>query len=120
MLTVSKSLELARPFLGKSVTVVFDRPLGSNHPRWDFLYEANYGYISNVVAPDGENLDAYFLGVDKPLQEATGVCIAIVHRLDDDDDKLVVVPENVEMSDKAILEAVQFQEQFFNSIIIRE
>jgi inorganic pyrophosphatase len=117
---MSTALELARPFLGKSVTVVFDRPLGSRHPRWDFLYEANYGYIPNTLAPDGENLDAYFLGADEPLQEATGICIAIVHRLDDDDDKLVVVPENVKLSDEAILEAVHFQEQFFNSVIIRE
>jgi inorganic pyrophosphatase len=113
------SLELARPFLGKTVTVVFDRPLGSKHPRWGFVYEVNYGYVPDTLAPDGENLDAYFLGVDKPLEAATGVCIAIVHRLDDDDDKLVVVSENVQMSDEAILEVVRFQEQFFNSVIVR-
>jgi inorganic pyrophosphatase len=89
MLKVSKSLELARPFLGKIVTVVFDRPLASNHPRWDFVYEVNYGYVPNTLAPDGAELGAYFLGVDKPLEKATGVCIAVVHRLDDDDDKLV-------------------------------
>lgn len=117
---MSLSLELARPFLGKTVTVVFDRPLGSKHPRWDFLYEANYGYVPNIIAPDGENLDAYFLGVDKPLEEATGVCIAIVHRLDDDDDKLVVVPEDIELSDEVILGAVHFQEQFFKSVVVRE
>jgi inorganic pyrophosphatase len=84
-----------------------------------FVYEINYGYVPNTLAPDGAELDAYFLGVDKPLEEATGVCIAIVHRLDDDDDKLVVVPEGVELSDEAILEAVHFQEQFFNSVIVR-
>jgi inorganic pyrophosphatase len=117
---MSKSLELARLFLRKSVTVVFDRPLGSKHPKWDFVYEANYGYVPSTLAPDGENLDAYFLGVDKPLEEATGVCIAIVHRLDDDDDKLVVVPENVKLSDEEILESVHFQEQFFNSVIVRD
>jgi inorganic pyrophosphatase len=117
---VSQSLELARPFLGKIVTVVFDRPLGSRHPRWGFVYEVNYGYVSNTLAPDGAELDAYFLGVNKPLEEATGVCVAIVHRLDDDDDKLVIVAANVELSDEAILEAVHFQEQFFNSVIVRE
>jgi inorganic pyrophosphatase len=116
---MSKSLELARPFLGKTVRVVFDRPLGSKHPRWGFVYEVNYGYVPNTLAPDGAELDAYFLSVDKPLEEATGICIAIVHRLDDDDDKLVVVPEGVELSDEAILEAVHFQEQFFNSVIVR-
>lgn len=116
---MSKSLELARPFLGRTVTVVFDRPLGSNHPKWDFVYEVNYGYVPSTPAPDGAELDAYFLSVNEPLEEATGVCIAIVHRLGDDDDKLVVVPENVELTDEAILEAVHFQEQFFKSVIVR-
>jgi inorganic pyrophosphatase len=117
---MSTSLELARPFLGKTVTVNIDRPLGSRHPRAGFLYEVNYGYILNVIAPDGEELDAYVLGVDKPLETFTGKCIAIVHRLNDDDDKLVVVPGNITLSDEEILEAVQFQEQFFESVIIRE
>jgi inorganic pyrophosphatase len=116
---MSLSLELARPFLGQTVTIVFDRPLGSKHPKWGFVYEANYGYVPNTLAPDGAELDAYFLGVDKPLEKAKGICIAIVHRLDDDDDKLVVVPEGVELGDEAIQEAVHFQEQFFKGVIVR-
>ena len=116
---MSKSLELARPFLGKYVTVIFDRPLGSKHPKWNFLYEVNYGYVPNTLAPDGAELNAYFLGVNEPLKEVMGICIAIIHRLDDDDDKLVVVPENTELSDEAIVEATYFQEHFFKSVIIR-
>jgi inorganic pyrophosphatase len=116
---MSKSLELARPFLGKTVTVIIDRPLGSVHPKSGFLYEVNYGYVPGTLAPDGAELDAYFLGVDRSLKEATGVCIAIVHRLDDDDDKLVIVPENMNLSDEEILEAVQFQEQFFDHVLLR-
>ncbi len=116
---MSVSLELARSFLGQIVSVIIDRPLGSRHPRAGFLYEANYGYVPNIVAPDGEELDVYVLGVDKPLETFTGLCIAIVHRLDDDDDKLVIVPENTILSDEEVLEAVHFQEQFFKSIIVR-
>ncbi len=115
------SLELARPFLGKTVHVTIDRPLGSVHPREsDMVYSVNYGYVPNVHAPDGEELDAYVLGVDKVLETFTGKCIAIVHRLDDDDDKLVVTPANLNLSDAEILEATHFQEQFFESIIVRE
>lgn len=117
---MSTSLELARPFLGKTVTVMIDRPLGSLHPRENFLYKANCGYILNVIAPDGEELDAYVLGVDKPLETFTGMCIAIVHRLADDDDKLVVVPENTTIRDEDILKATHFQEQFFESVIVRK
>lgn len=117
---MSKSLELARPFLGKTVSVVIDRPLGSAHPRHGFRYEANYGYVPNVTAPDGEGLDAYVLGVDKPLATFTGTCIAIIHRLNDDDDKLVIVPENMTLTDEDILEATRFQEQFFENVVVRK
>jgi inorganic pyrophosphatase len=116
----SESLSIAKNYLGKKVKVIFDRPLGTKHPKHGFVYEVNYGYLPNVGAPDGEDLDAYYLGVITPLEEAEGICIAIIHREDDDDDKLVVVPEGVELTDKEISEAVAFQEQWFNSRIVRK
>jgi len=102
------------------VTVCVDRPLGSRHPRWGFVYPVNYGYLSGVLAPDGEELDAYVLGVQEPLNEFTGRCIAIVHRLDDDDDKLVVAPKTLALSDDAIRAQTWFQEQFFEGRIVRK
>ncbi len=116
---VSRSLELARPFLGRVVVVVVDRPLGSRHPRHGFLYEVNYGYVPGMLAPDGEALDAYVLGVVEPLSRTEGVVIAIIHRCEDDDDKRVVVPEGVTLSDADITAAVRFQEQFFSTRIVR-
>lgn len=116
---MSESLSLAKTFLGKHVSVKFDRPLGTKHPKHGFTYEVNYGYIPETKAPDGGELDVYYLGVDEPLEEATGTCIAIVHRENDDDDKLVVVPEGVEMTDEEIMELVNFQEKWFMSNIIR-
>jgi len=116
---MSKSLELARKHLGEVVEVTMDRPLGTLHPKHGFEYKANYGYLEGIKAPDGEDLDAYYLGVDEPLQKATGVCIAIVHRKDNDDDKLVVVPEGTEFTDEEIMEQVQFQEQWFDSEVVR-
>ncbi|MBI4312049.1 MAG: inorganic pyrophosphatase [Chloroflexi bacterium] len=116
---MSKSLELARTFLGKLVHVTMDRPLGSLHPREGFLYEANYGYIEGTLAPDGSELDAYYLGVGRPLSQGTGVCIAVVHRLNDDDDKLVVVPLGTNLSDEQIVEATHFQERWFDTTIVR-
>ena len=50
--------------LGKTVTVTIDRPLGSRHPRHpDLLYPINYGYIAGIMGGDGEEQDAYLLGV---------------------------------------------------------
>ena len=107
---MSESLALAKQFLGKEVEVIMDRPLGSKHPKHGFTYEANYGFIEGVKAPDGEELDAYYLGVDQPLERAKGTVIAIAHRKDNDDDKLVIVPDGKDMTDEEILSAVHFQE----------
>lgn len=116
----TKSFELAKQFLGKEVEIVMDRPLGSKHPKHDFVYEANYGYIEGIKASDGEELDAYYLGVNEPMDRARGVCIAIAHRKDDDDDKLIVVPSGTEMTDTEIMDAIHFQEQWFDTEIIRQ
>lgn len=116
----STSLKLARKFLGEEIEVTMDRPLGSVHPKHGFVYEANYGFVEGVQAPDGENLDAYYLGVSESLQKAKGVCIAIIHRLKDDDDKLIVVPNDTELTDAEIASQTHFQERWFESEIIRE
>ncbi len=111
----------ATVFLGKSITIKIDRPIGSKHPKHGFIYEVNYGFVPDTKAPDGEEIDAYLLGTDKPTEEFTGKCIAIIHRSDDNDDKLVVVPEKFrEISDEEILKAVNFQEKWFKSVVIRK
>ena len=116
---MSVSLELAKPFLGQRVRLIIDRPLGSRHTREGFVYKVNYGYVPGTLAPDGGELDAYFLGAREPLSHAAGICIAIIHRRDDDDDKLVVVPVGTEPSDETILAAVNFQERWFDSVLLR-
>ena len=101
--------------LGKIVKVVVDRPLGSVHPNHkDIVYTVNYGYVPKIMAGDGEEQDAYILGVDVPLSEFTGKVIAVIHRKNDIEDKWVVAPENLVLSKEEILEAVHFQEQYFD------
>jgi len=115
------SFELAKRYLGKEVEVVIDRQLGSKHPKHGFEYETNYGYIPDTLAPDGEELDAYYLGINKPLERGKGKCIAIIHRFDDNDDKLIVVPVEKEgIADEEIEKAVHFQEKWFKHEIVRE
>jgi inorganic pyrophosphatase len=110
----------ATEFIGKTVTVNMDRPLGSRHPRWGFIYPVNYGYLPGVMAPDQEELDAYVLGAFEPLERFQGTCIAVVRRLDDDDDKLVVVAPGQDYTDDQIRALTEFQERFFTSVIVRE
>lgn len=116
----SKSLELAKQYLGEKVRVLIDRPLGTQHPKHGFTYEVNYGYLPGIIAPDGEELDAYYLGSSEPLHEVEGVCIAIIHRENDDDDKLIIAPMGMNFSDEEIGKATFFQEQWFTSRIVRE
>ncbi len=116
----SISFRLAEPFLGKEVEMVIDRPLGSRHPKYpDEIYEINAGYIPGIIAPDGKELDAYHLSSSEPLDKVSGVVIAIIHRLEDDDDKLVVVSKGKTLTDVEIEEKVHFQEKYFKHIIVR-
>jgi len=100
--------------------VIIDRPLGSKHPKHCFLYEANYGLIPNTYSPDGEELDAYYLGVGKPLKKAKGICIAVIHRINDNSDKLIVVSKGIKLSDEEIEKQTRFQEKWFKHVIIRK
>ena len=108
-----------KDYIGKILEVKIDRKFGSKHPKHGFIYPLNYGYIPNTVSGDSEELDCYVLGVFEPIKEFKGKCIAIIHRTNDDDDKLVVVPEQMEYSNEAIDALVDFQERFFEHIIIR-
>ena len=104
--------------ISKTVTVTVDRPLGSYHPNHpDLYYPINYGYIEGIMAPDGEEQDAYILGVDVPVETFTGTIIAIIHRNDDVEEKWVVAPERMAFSKEEIEASVHFQEQYFDSFI---
>lgn len=107
----------AADFLGKIVTLKIDRPLGCQHPRHGFVYPLNYGFVPGTLSPDGAELDAYVLGVSEPLAAFTGQCLAVIHRTDDDDDKLIVCPAGQSYTEKEIRAVTYFQEQFFSSAI---
>ena len=106
-------------YINKIVTVKMDRPLGSKHPNHGFIYTVNYGYIPNTISGDGEELDAYILGEHKPLDTFTGRAIAYVHRLDEDDDKLIVAAEGKSYTNEQIEALVEFQEQWKRHKIVR-
>lgn len=109
-----------KKYLNTIVTVKMDRPLGSKHPKHGFIYTVNYGYIPNTISGDGEELDAYVLGEHKPLEEFTGRVVAIIHRVNDNDDKLVVMADGRNYSDEQIRALTEFQEQYFESVIYRD
>ena len=109
-------------YLGKIIKIKIDRPLGAKHSEKypKHIYPLNYGYVPNTISGDGKELDVYLLGVFEPVDEYEGECIAIIHRTNDNDDKLIVVPQGKEYSDEAINALTEFQEQYFEHIIIRK
>ncbi len=109
----------SKDYIGRIIDIKIDRPLGSKHPKHGFIYTVNYGFVPNTISGDGEELDCYLLGVFEPVEEYTGKCIAVVHRTNDNDDKLVIVPNEVDYTDEAIEALTEFQERFFKHIIIR-
>ena len=107
-------------YIGKTIKIKIDRPLGTKHPKHGFIYLVNYGFVPGTISGDGEELDAYLLGVFEPVEEYEGKCIAIIHRTNDNDDKLIIVPKDKEYSDDAINALCEFQEQYFEHVIIRK
>lgn len=106
-------------YLDKTLEVKIDRPLGSKHPKHGFIYPINYGYVPNTISGDGEELDCYVIGIYEPIETFKGKCIAIIHRLNDNDDKLIIAPENKSFSNNEIRVLTDFQEQYFKSEILR-
>lgn len=105
--------------IGNIVTVIVDRELGTYHPKHrDIYYPINYGYIEGIIAPDGEEQDAYILGVTEPVQQFTGEVIAIIHRKNDIEDKWVVAPQGMKFTVDEIKNQVYFQEKYFDFEII--
>ena len=106
-------------YLNKVVKVNVDRKLGSKHPKYNYVYPINYGYVPDTISGDGEELDCYIIGVFDPVLEFEGRCIAIIKRINDNDDKLIIAPKDKNYSDDAIEALVEFQERFFKHTLIR-
>ncbi len=118
-MTFEERKALVKSYLGKTVRIEIDRPVCYEHKKenYSLTYPINYGYIPGVLGGDGEELDVYLLGVDKPVTEYTGKIIAIVHRENDLEDKLVMAPEGVIFTQNEIAEQVHFQEQYYITTI---
>ncbi len=103
----------------ETVTVTIDRAMGSAHPKYpELIYPVNYGYIKGIYAGDGEEQDVYVLGVDEPVQEFTGLIVAVIHRLNDNEDKWVAAPAGKSYTEQEVRDATAFQEQYFDIEII--
>ena len=118
-LDYEKRKTLVKSFLGKTVEIKTDSPLGfvKTGNGYSMTYPVNYGYIPGVFAGDGEELDVYLLGVNEPVSEYTARIIAIAHRRDDNEDKLIAAPEGISFTKEEIKAQIHFQEQYFDTVL---
>ncbi len=118
-MTLEERHEQVEGYLGKTITIEIDRPIGYIHHKGEktLVYPINYGYIPDVLGGDGEELDVFLVGVSEPLTSYTGHIIGIVYRADDVEDKLVMAPSGKIFSAEEIARAVYFQEKYYETTI---
>jgi len=118
-MTLSERHAQVESYLGKTVKIEIDRPIGYVHHKGEktLVYPINYGYIPGVLGGDGEELDVFLLGVDEPVSKYEGRIIGIVYRADDVEDKLVMAPDGVSFTAEEIARVVYFQEKYYKTTI---
>lgn len=118
-MTVTERKALVKSYLGKTITIKIDRQIGYIHKKenYSLTYPINYGYIPGVLGGDGEELDVYLLGVDVPVSDYTGKIIGIVYRKNDVEDKLIAAPVGLNFTKEEIEQAINFQEQYYETHI---
>lgn len=116
-MTLDERRALVECYLGQVVRIEIDRPIGYVHrkEKYSLTYSVNYGYVPGVLGGDGEELDVYLLGVDIPVSEFTGRIVAVSHRKNDVEDKLIMIPEDVELSREEIANGIEFQEKYYDT-----
>lgn len=108
-----------KSYLGKEIDIEIDRPIGFIHKKekYSLEYKINYGFIPGVLGGDGEELDVYLLGVSEVVKKYHCKVIAIAHRENDVEDKLIAAPIGMKFTKKQVTKAVEFQEQYYKTYI---
>ena len=116
-MTLDERRTLVERYLGQTVRIEIDRPIGYVHKKegYSLTYNINYGYVPGVLGGDGEELDVYLLGVDTPVSEFTGKIVAVSHRKNDVEDKLIMIPKDAELSREEIASGIEFQERYYDT-----
>ena len=118
-MTLSERHEQVESYLGKTLKIEIDRPIGYVHRKGEktLIYPINYGYIPGVLGGDDEELDVFLVGVDEPVSTYEGRIVGIVYRADDVEDKLIMAPEGVSLTASQMACAVYFQEKYYKTTI---
>lgn len=81
--------------LVETCPLIIDRPAGSRHPRWDFMYPYDYGYLEGSTAADGGGIDAWRGSLPEP--RVTGVICTVDELKRDAEIKVLIGCTRAEM-----------------------
>lgn len=79
----------------RTCELVIDRPKGTRHPRWEFIYELDYGYLKGTRAMDGGGVDVWVGSL--PGRQVTGAIMTVDLGKQDAEVKLLVSCTPAEM-----------------------
>ena len=105
--------------LGKTVTVLVDRPYGSLDLRAEGQTTVNCGYIEEAVTmEDCEIKEACIVGVHMPAEKFTGVVIALVYHEEDSHIHAVVARKGAVIDHDEVIQEIGMVEQYYHSRIV--
>ena len=61
--------------------IVIDRPKGTKHPRFDFIYPLDYGYLKGTTSPDGGGIDVWRGSFSKNACDAVICTVDLLKRI---------------------------------------
>lgn len=74
--------------------IVIDRPKGTKHPRFDFIYPLDYGYLENTSSMDGGGIDVWRGSMNTDLCDAVICTVDLLKK--DSEIKLLIGCTEVE------------------------
>ena len=108
-----------RKMLGKTVTVIVDRPYGSLDLRSEGQLTVNCGYLEEkITMEDCEVREACIVGVKMPVETFTGVVIAMIYHEEDSHVHLVVARKGAVVDHDEVIQEIGMVEQYYHSRIV--
>jgi len=102
-----------KEYIGQTVNIIIDSHMGTKHPKLGYYFPINFGHIEN------SKMEAFVMGVFKPIQRFTGTVIAILTENSESEIFLVVAPDGKTYTDEAILAITEFRNNIFDVVVMR-
>lgn len=95
--------------------IIIDRPKGTSHPKFpEFIYKADYGYLSGTASMDGGGIDVW-VGTEEQKQADAIICILDLLKRDSEIKVLIGCTEE----EKQIIYQTHNETDFMKGILIR-